>query len=105
MLKLNYIRLLINYSIFVFENEIIVIIYVNDLLIVDSKKKNEIINFKKKITKRFRIIDLNFISYYLNVKIRKNRKRRIMYFNQINYIKQLVNEYEFINCKSMNISM
>ena len=71
----------------VFCNDIIIIvIYVNDLLIA---KFNKIDNRVIKIVfnKRFQIIDLNFLVYYLDMNIQRNRQQRIFYFNQKIYLK------------------
>ena len=99
------VRLHIDFSVFRhLKNKIIVIIYVNNLLIIDFNEKN-IIAFKKSLSKRFRIKNLNFVFFYLNVKIARNRINKIMHFSQTIYIKQLVETCEFIDCKSIFISM
>ena len=99
----KFIRLRINFSVFIhLKNKMIVIIYVNDLLIIDFNKKN-IIVFKKSFSNRFRIRNLNFYLFYLNVKITKNRVNKIMHFNQTTYIKQFVEICEFIDYKSIFI--
>ena len=82
----------------------IMIIYINDLLIIDFNEKN-IIVFKKSFSKRFRIKNLNFVFFNLNVKITRNRVNKIMHFNQTTYIKQLGETCEFIDCKSIFIFM
>ena len=101
----KFVRLHIDFSVFKHsENKMIVIIYVNDLLIIDFNEKN-IIAFKKSFSKRFRIKNLNFVFFYLNVKITRDRVNKIMHFNQTTYIKQFVETCEFIDCKSIFISI
>ena len=85
-------------------SDMIVIIYVNDMLICDFKK-DDILNFKKKLIERFRIKNLESVSYYLNVKIVRDRKNRTMHLSQINYIRQLVEKCDLTNCKSTSTSM
>ena len=80
MKTINYKRLFFDYSIFIYFNDIIVTIYVDDLFICDFNLKL-IINFKEKLRERFRIKNLNFINYYLSVKITRNRKNRVIYFS------------------------
>ena len=77
---INYKRLLFDYLIFIYFNDIIVVIYVDDLFICDFNLKL-ITNFKKKLRERFRIKNLDSINYYLSVKITRNRKNRVIYFN------------------------
>lgn len=103
MFNINFDRLIIDHFVFIHKfNDIIMIIYVDNIFICKSKNDN-ILNFKEKLIERFRIKNFELILYYLNVKIVKNRKNRIMHFNQINYIRQFVEKYEFINCKSTSI--
>ena len=81
MLKKEFVRLHSDYSMFLhFKIMMIITIYVNDLLIADLML-NDIIDFKKSISKRFRIKNLNFIFFYLNVKITKDRINKIMHLS------------------------
>ena len=80
IIDINYTCLLNNYSIFIYKNDIIVAIYVDDLLIYNFKKI-DIYNFKKKLVERFRIKNLDFILFYLKIKIIRDRKNRVIYFN------------------------
>ena len=60
----KFIQLYIDFFVFKHsENKMIVIIYVNDLLIIDFNEKN-IIVFKKSFSKRFRIKNLNFVFFF-----------------------------------------
>ena len=63
------------------------------------------LNSKKKFVERFRIKNFDSIFYYLSVKITKNKKNRIMHFNQTAYIQQLIENCDLINNKSMFIFM
>ena len=56
----------INYLIFIHINNIIIAIYVNDLLILNLNLKN-IWNLKRLLLKRFRIKDLKSVIWYLNM--------------------------------------
>ena len=87
MLIINFIRLCNNHSIFVHDDDKLLIIYVDDLLIYNFKKKN--LYFKKKFTKHFRVknLNLNLIFFYLSAKIMRNRENRVIHFNQTTYIK------------------
>ena len=82
----------------------IVAIYVDDLLIC-GPKKDDIIDFKEKLAERFRITDLGPISYYLGVKIQRDRSNRTMHLSQTTYIKQLVEECGLTNCKPVDTPM
>ena len=101
----KFVRLHIDFFVFKHsESKMIVIIYVNDLLIIDFNEK-DIIAFKKSLSKRFRIKNLNFVFFYLSVKITRDRVNKIMHFNQTAYIKQFVETCEFTDCKSISTFM
>ena len=72
MKKFDFVIFETNYNVFISKNKkIYVIIYVDDLLII-----NDNINFidfiKKKFDKKFKIIDLNFTQYYFDIEIVRN---------------------------------
>ena len=72
---------------------IIIVIYVNDLFIAKFNKiDNRII--KIVFNKRFQMIDLNFLVYYLDINIQRNRQQRIFYFNQKIYLKFFFQNHE-----------
>ena len=54
------------------DKKIIITIYVNDLFIIDFNKKVNI-NIKIALNKRFQIINLEFIAYYLGIRLDKNK--------------------------------
>ena len=59
---MNFARLKIDHSIFVHDDDLIIIVYVDDLLIVDFNIEN-IIVFKLKFKNRFKIKNLNFVFF------------------------------------------
>ena len=62
----------------VFCNEkTIIIIYVDDLLITDLDKKINV-NIKVALNKRFQIIDLEFITHYLDMRFERDRSQRVL---------------------------
>ena len=83
---------------------IIIVIYVNDLFIA---KFNKIDNRVIKIVfnKRFQIIDLNFLVYYLDMNIQRNRQQRIFYFNQKIYLKKIFQNHEITSSSKHVTSM
>ena len=78
LLFIEYTRLQANHSIFVYRNDVIIVVYVNDFLIVDSHIF-DIKELKKSIFKRFKIKNLNEITHYLNVKVVRNRVNKTMW--------------------------
>ncbi len=76
LIKYDFKSLNANLNVFVKEN-LILVVYVNDLLIIDETMKT-IIFEKKVFKKRFHMIDLKFCSYYLNMFVTRNRRNRIL---------------------------
>jgi hypothetical protein len=77
-----------------------IIIYVNDLIFT---KLDFAIIFKLKnvLNERFEMSDLELCIYYLNMKIFKNRRLRLLILNQSVYIEQILRDHEMWNCKSL----
>ena len=84
------------------DEKTIIIIYVDDLLITNSNKQfNK--NIKTIFNKQFHIIDLDFITYYFDMKFDRNKFQRILWFNQRIYLKKIFKNYNFFDNKSIAI--
>jgi hypothetical protein len=73
---MGFIRLYIDYGIFV-KKELIITVNVNDLLVVGLDIK-EIQYVKDTLNQRFKMIDLGPYSYYLDITITRDRINRIL---------------------------
>ena len=105
MFSLDYVRLLFDHFVFINENDMMIAIFVDDLLIADSKI-NEIIVFKIQLTKCFRIKNLDSVLFYLNIKMIRNWATKKMFLIQTIFIDQLINDYDFENkCRFVNTFM
>ena len=74
-------------------NKVIIAIYVNNLLIVDSNNKL-IQKTKKALHKRFQITDLNFFVYYFDMNVQRNKQQRVFYLNQKIYLKKIIRNHD-----------
>ena len=87
-----------NHSLFVNEKtRLIVSVYVNDIQIYDSRGSKHISNLKKELNKRFAMIDLDLYSYYLNMKIQRNRVKRSVWITQSTYLKKVLARFNITN--------
>ena len=84
------------------DKKIYIVVYVNDLLIVDEDM-NYINEIKSKLSGRFKMYDLKSVQHYLNIEI--VRDDNSILFRQINYLKKMLKRFETKNCKSINSSM
>jgi hypothetical protein len=86
------------------KNDIMIIIYVNDLIF--TKLDLAIIFWLKNVLhKRFEMNDLKWCIYYLNMMIVKNRRLKLLILNQSVYVEQMLRNHEMWNCKSFVIFM
>ena len=92
-----------NNNVFVNKNKkIYIVVYVNDLLIV-NKNINYINEIKNKLSDRFKMHDLKLTQYYLSIEIVRDDNNIL--FRQINYLKKMLERFEMKNCKSVDSSM
>ena len=98
----------LNSNHFIFVNKrtrLIVFVYVDDLLIIESKKFFEIAKLKKILNRRFKMFDLKFCSHYLNMKITRDRVNKTFHISQKSYIEKILNKFDMKNCKKIVIFM
>ena len=106
MISQNFVCLKFDHSIFVNKKiKLIVSIYVDDLLIIKSKKFKKIDKLKRVLSKRFVIIDLNFCYYYLNMTMTRDRFKKTLYLSQKIYIEKIIERFDMSICKTFAISL
>lgn len=81
-----------------YEN-IFVIIYVDDLVIITGKM-DTMSNFKNYLTKHFRMVDLKEINLFLGIKIQRNETE--ISLDKSVFLKTVLNKFNMIDCKSVN---
>ena len=89
---------------FTHQNDIIIAIYVNDLLILESNIFN-IEALKLQFTKHFQMKDLDSIKWYLKMHITCDRIEWILWINQSIYIKWVIEFLSMSNCSSTKTLM
>ena len=101
--SLNFESIVFDVNVFVFKNKkIYIVVYVNDLLIMNFNM-NFINTLKKKLNDRFNMIDLNFVEFYLNIEI--VREKNSILFRQNAYLKKILKRFNMKNCVVVNFSM
>ncbi len=101
---IDYQRIEINHSMFTHQNDIIIAIYVNDLLIL---KLNifDIKALKLQFAKRFQMKDFDSIEWYLEMHITCDKIEWTFWINQSIYIKRVIELLSMSNCISTKTSM
>lgn len=96
----------VDHSIFVNKTKkLIVIVYVDDLLIINFKDNNQILKLKKTLVDRFKITNLDSCYYYLNMKITRDRANKTLQLSQRIYVEKMLKRFELFDCKSNLTSM
>ena len=93
---------------FVFINKklrLIVSIYVNDLLIIESREFKTIKKLKQILSKRFSMTDLNSCHHYLNMIVTRDREKKTLSLSQSTYIQKILTRFDMKDCKSISTSM
>ena len=97
-----------NYSIFVTKAGIedpIVSTFVNDIKIIGVKGLGFIKQVKKKLATAFDMVDIGPISFYLSLKVEKNRIKRILKLSQPAYVDKILAKYHLDQAKPCNVPM
>ena len=95
--KFDFIVFETNHNVFISKNEkIYVIVYVDDLLIINDNM-NFIDFIKRKFDKKFKIIDLNFVQHYFDIEIVRNDDSIL--FRQIIYFRKIFERFDMNKCK------
>jgi hypothetical protein len=103
--KLEFKRIESNHKIFISLNtEIIVIVYVNNLLLFELDMK-DIRFIQNELNSRFQMTDLKELSHYLKIKIIINSDRDVIILRQHIYIKKILTKFEMIDCNLVSTSM
>ena len=76
------------------ESKVYVVIYVDDLLILEFNRSG-IANLKRKLSERFCMIDLDSIAHYLELKIQRNRATKIIRLSQKFYLRKIIVDFNF----------
>jgi len=104
LIFIDYQRVEIDHSVFIHDNDIIIIIYVNDLLILESNIFN-IQALKMQFAECFQMKDLDSIKWYLEMHITRNKAEQTLWINQSIYIKRVIELLSMSNCSSTKTSM
>ncbi len=86
------------------KNGIIIAIFVDDLLLLGPYLE-EMSNLKETFGDRFRIRDIEPISWYLGMEVIRDQPNRTLYINQSAFTKRMLEELEIENCKSTKLAI
>ena len=85
-----------------FNKKFIIVIYINDIFLIKFNSTH-IVVVKRTFNKRFKMINLNSLRFYLNMSIERKRLNRILFLNQKIYLKKIFKNHDMWKCKSVAI--
>jgi hypothetical protein len=71
----------------------VLLAYVDDILMI-TRTKDEMVALKKLIFSKFKCHDMGLISYYLGIRVRRDRSRHAMELSMESYIDKLASDYK-----------
>src|SRR5438046_2590518 len=101
--EFDFVRLKSDHCIFInHDTDIIIVIYVNDLLLVDSTAES-LQNLKDKLENQFKMTDMSLAKHYLEIKI-SQQAEKISLFQSV-FIVKILEHFDMMNSKSVLMSM
>ena len=92
-----------DHSVFI-ERQLIVAVYVDDLLI-DSKDMNLINSFKESLSCQFKMTDISSVCQYLSMKVIQNQVNKTLCLSQTVYTKKMLIKFSMQDCHVILTSM
>ncbi len=104
LIFIDYQRVEIDHSVFIHDNDIIIAIYVDDLLILELNIF-DIKALKLQFAECFQMKDLDSIEWYLEMHITRDKAEWTLWINQSIYIKRVIKLLSMSDCSSTKTSM
>lgn len=86
-------------------NDPIVSIFVDDIKVIGTKESGHIKRVKAKLSAAFEMVDMSPISFYLGLKVEKDRQKQSLKLFEPAYIEKILEKYHFYLAKPCNIPM
>ena len=101
--SLDFAPLISDYSVFT-NGRIIIGVYVDDILLA-GPSKSEIQEVKNHLNQTFQMTDLGPVSYYLGMKVTRDRPNRVIRLSQAGYVEQVLKDHGMWDVKPVSTPM
>jgi transposase InsO family protein len=81
-------------SVFVHENGVVIIVYVDDMLLF-GKDKQLVATTKRQLNDAYEMRDMGDLDTYLGLKVHRDRTKRVLRVNQTDYTRKILDTYGF----------
>ncbi len=79
--------------------------FVDDIKIMWPKRSGAIEKVKRELAAAFEMVDMSPISFYLGLKVERNREKKTIKLSQPTYIQELLAKYHLDKANSTNTSI
>ena len=84
---------------------LMLILYIDDMLIVAGHDKNDIVNLQKRLCSQFDMKDLGNANHILSMRITQNRKQKLLYLSQKEYVHKVLERFSMQKGKSISTQL
>jgi hypothetical protein len=80
-----------------------IVVYVDDLILV-CNNKDKLLQVKEELSRKFEMKDLGDLHFFLGMEVERDRAQRLLYINQIGYLKEILKRFRMEDCKAIGVS-
>jgi len=81
-----------------------IVIYVDDLILV-CDNKDKLLQVQEELFRKFEMKDLGDLHFFLGMEVERDRAQRLLYNNQIGYLKEILKHFCMEDCKTIGVSI
>jgi len=81
-----------------------IVVYVDDLILV-CDNKDKLLQVKEELSQKFKMKDLGDLHFFLGMEVERDRAQRLLYINQIGYLKEILKRFCMEDCKAIGVPL
>jgi hypothetical protein len=81
-----------------------IVVYVDDLILV-CNNKDKLLQVKEELSRKFEMKDLGDLHFFLGMEVERDRAQRLLYINQIGYLKEILKRFRMEDCKAIGVPL
>ncbi len=81
-----------------------IVVYVDDLILV-CNNKDKLLQVKEELSRKFEMKDRGDLHFFLSMEVERDRAQRLLYINQIGYLKEIFKCFRMEDCKGITMPL
>ncbi len=81
-----------------------IIVYVDDFILM-CNNKDKLLQVKEEFSRKFEVKDLGNLHFFLDMEMERDRAQRLLYINQIGYLKEIFKRFCMEDCKAIRVPL